>query len=136
MNNQYECFGRDLTVGCARKLIQELFKGQTVRRHEVIRRTSNDADAYYHRGLANIGLEEYEAAITDFDEAIRINPNDAHSYYNQGLVKFRLNRLSKAEEDLQIALQLSEQIDDAELIGNIRYLLYEINSRTVGGADE
>ena len=103
---------------------------------EAIRINSDNTHSYHHRGLANIGLEEYEAAITDFDEAIRINPNDAHSYYNQGLVKFRLNRLSKAEEDLQIALQLSEQIDDAELIGNIRYLLYEINSRTVGGSDE
>ena len=36
MNNQYQCFDRDLTTDCARKLIQELFKGQTVRRREIV----------------------------------------------------------------------------------------------------
>ena len=36
MNNQYQCFGKDLTTDCARKLIQELFKGQTIQRREIV----------------------------------------------------------------------------------------------------
>ena len=36
MNNQYQCFGRNLTQACTRKLILELFEEQTVSRKEIV----------------------------------------------------------------------------------------------------
>ena len=37
MNNQYEYFEKPLTPGIAKKLIQELFAGQTVQKQEIMR---------------------------------------------------------------------------------------------------
>lgn len=53
MNNQYQCFGKDLTTDCARKLIQELFKGQTIRRREIV---SAVFEQHHERGGANSGV--------------------------------------------------------------------------------
>ena len=102
----------------------------------VIRINPNDEKVYYNRGLAKFQLSRYAAAITDFSTAIRLNSNHAHSYYNRGLAKYYLNHFEAAEDDLRIALQLAEQTNDTELINNIEYLLYEINSRTVGGSED
>ncbi|MDE0015372.1 MAG: FRG domain-containing protein, partial [Candidatus Poribacteria bacterium] len=53
MNNQYQCFGRDLTTDCARKLIQELFKGQTIRRREIVNAVF---EQHHERGGMNSGV--------------------------------------------------------------------------------
>ncbi len=53
MNNQYQCFGRNLTTDCARKLIRELFKGQSVRRHEIV---SAVFEQHHERGGMNSGV--------------------------------------------------------------------------------
>ena len=52
MNNQYQCFGRDLTTNCARKLIQELFKGQTLHRREIVTAVF---EQHHERGGTNSG---------------------------------------------------------------------------------
>lgn len=53
MNNQYQCFDKDLTVDCARKLIQELFKGQAVRRREIVNAVF---EQHHERGGINSGV--------------------------------------------------------------------------------
>ncbi len=53
MNNRYQCFGRDLTSDCARKLIQELFEGQTVRRREIV---NTVFEVHHKRGGGNSGV--------------------------------------------------------------------------------
>ena len=53
MNNEYQCFGIDLTTDCARKLIQELFKGQTIRRREIV---SVVFEQHHERGGTNSGV--------------------------------------------------------------------------------
>ena len=68
--------------------------------------------------------------------AIQLDPNYAYAYFNQALAKFHLKHFSAAREDLERASTLADLDDDAELISNIEYLLYEINSRTVGGSQD
>ena len=53
MDNQYQCFGVDLTTDCARKLIQELFKGQTIRRREIVNAVF---EQHHERGGMNSGV--------------------------------------------------------------------------------
>ncbi|MCY4552306.1 MAG: tetratricopeptide repeat protein [Candidatus Poribacteria bacterium] len=53
MNNQYQCFDRDLTTDCAQKLIQELFKGQTIRRREIVNAVF---EKHHERGGTNSGV--------------------------------------------------------------------------------
>ena len=98
---------------------------------ETIRLDPNHAEAYYQRGLVKCSLDQYESAISDYDETIRINPNQAEAYYQRAEANFYLQHFAEAENNLQSALSLVEQPDDADLIDRIEYLLYEINSRTV-----
>lgn len=88
-------------------------------------------DAYYRRGLAKHHIGRYESAISDFDIFITKNPNHADAHYHRAEANSFLGHLAEARTDLQIASQLAEQSDDADLIDRIEYLLYEINSRTV-----
>ena len=44
---------------------------------EVIRLSSEDANAYYGRGAARIGQRDWEGALIDFNRSIAINPRVA-----------------------------------------------------------
>ena len=103
---------------------------------QTIRLSPDYAEAYYHRGLAKQSLEQYEAAIKDYDDAIRINSDYAEAYYQRAEANSFLETLVEAKADLQIALQLAEQSDDANLMKRIDDLFYEIDSRTVGGSED
>ena len=74
MNNQYQCFGGDLTIDCARKLIQELFKGQTIRRREIV---STVFEQHNERGGMNSGVHPniIQSALKSMKESgIAANP--------------------------------------------------------------
>ena len=74
MNNQYQCFGRDLTTDCARKLIRELFKGQSVRRHEIVTAVF---EQHHERGGTNSGVRPniIQSALTSMKESrLAANP--------------------------------------------------------------
>ena len=103
---------------------------------EAISINPNQAEAYYYRGLAKQHLEHYESAIVDYDATISINPNQAEAYYQRAEANFYLQHFAEAENNLQSALSLVDQIDDADLIDRIEYLLYEINSRTIEESED
>lgn len=67
---------------------------------------SNDANAYYNRGLNYEQLEDKESAIRDYTEAIRINPNYAEAYYKRAIARADLGNKKGAVEDLREAAKL------------------------------
>ena len=103
---------------------------------EAIRLNPNYAEAYHQRGLAKHHLDYYESAIDDYDKAIRLNPDDAEVYYRRAEANFSLRQFAEGRTDIQTALQLAEQSDDADLMKRIEDLLYEINPETVGGSED
>jgi tetratricopeptide (TPR) repeat protein len=46
--------------------------------------TTNDADAYYARGVAYHKQGEFDKAISDYSDAIRLDRNNADAYYARG----------------------------------------------------
>ena len=60
-------------------------------------------------------LNQYAAAIQDYDKAIQLKPDFANTYYSRGLSKVLLNRTWEAKQDFHTALKLAEKVDDTSL---------------------
>ena len=93
-------------------------------------------DAYYRLGLVKHHVGRYESAISDFDKFISRIPDHANVHYYRAEANSSLGHSVEARADLQTALELADQANDERLIELIQELLYEINSRTVGGSED
>ena len=64
------------------------------------------AYAFYHRGLAYSGQQNYEHAILDYGEAIRHNPRSVASFYQRGRAYRALGDEARAAADTAQAASL------------------------------
>jgi len=83
---------------------------------------SKTAITYYNRGVAKHDLGEYEAAITDYDEAIRLQSDHASAYHNRGLAKAYL---SQYEADFDEAIKLQPNANTYHNRGTAKHNLGE-----------
>ena len=68
--------------------------------------------AFYHtRGVAKVGLGDYNGAIEDFNACIRCNPKKALYYHNRGEAKEALGHHEAAEADFQKAKEIDLNIE-------------------------
>ena len=68
--------------------------------------SSISAEAYINRGDKFYNQGNYEAAISEYNEAIHLNPNDARAYYNRGTAKSKLGKHFDAISDYDRAICL------------------------------
>lgn len=102
---------------------------------EALRQNPDNAHDYLQRGISKYVLEQYAAAIDDYDETIHRDPNHAEAYYHRAEANSSLGHLAEAKADIQTAKQLAEKTNDTDLMKLIDDLVYEIDSRTVGGTE-
>ena len=102
---------------------------------EALRQNPDNAPDYFQRGISKYALEQYAAAIDDYDETIHRDPNHAEAYYHRAEANSSLGHLAEAKADIQTAKQLAEKTNDTDLMKLIDDLVYEIDSRTVGGTE-
>lgn len=70
---------------------------------------SNNANAYYALGLANLRLQLFDQAVYYLDHAIRIHKNDSEFYRDRGLAHYYLGNYSRAILDCEQSLALYPQ---------------------------
>ena len=76
---------------------------------------SNAADqlklllAYFHRGEGYTEKRQYDAAISDFDDALRLNPEMAAAYKMRGHAAWRAGQYAAALDDLGNALSVNQK---------------------------
>ena len=58
-------------------------------------------------------MEQYVAAIADYDNAIKIKPNDAKAYYNRGVTKGKLGQRFAAIADYDTAIKINPDLAEA-----------------------
>jgi tetratricopeptide (TPR) repeat protein len=116
---------------------------------EAVSRFPKYAIAFYGRGKAKIGKQDYAAAVADFNEAIRLlelrgglqlyltveQPPESYidSYRSRGVALSHLNRFNEAVADLAIALKLRK--DDPKLLFEKGYLEEKDGRKTDAVAD-
>jgi tetratricopeptide (TPR) repeat protein len=61
---------------------------------------------YYNRGLSQIKLENYAAAISDFDKVILLNPTYFKAYLKRGNTKHSMGNLEGALVDLNKGIEM------------------------------
>ena len=69
--------------------------------------------AYTYRGIAKAKLEQYFAAIADYNTAIQLNSHDALAYHNRGLAKVEIGQYRKAIQDYDTSIKLKTGYVDA-----------------------
>src|SRR5208337_3354488 len=73
---------------------------------EVLRRPSNNPDAYYECATAYAALQMHTKAVMDFSQAIRLRPVFAAAYRGRSLSRRMLEDVRGAEEDSRKANEL------------------------------
>ena len=101
--------------------------------NKAIRYNSKDANAYYGRGCAKVGIWKYDEAIDDFDKVIEIRGDEIAVYRIRGYAKSCLDRIEEAKVDYLKGLELAQQTNNERGIDIIQRALHELNSHTTGG---
>ena len=68
-----------------------------------------DAAFYRKRGDDYTAKNEYDRAISDYDEAIRLNPQDAIAFYKRGFAYHYKNNRDRAYEDYKTSIRLENE---------------------------
>ena len=81
---------------------------------QLISLNSQDFRAYYNRGLAKVGMEDYLGAIEDYNQALNnIPPEDATKiamvYNDRGLAYFHQANIDQAQADFNHAIALDRR---------------------------
>jgi tetratricopeptide (TPR) repeat protein len=63
----------------------------------------SSAEEYFERGTLLLNVENYDTAISDFDESLKLKPNDEWALANRGIAYASKKNLSAAEKDLGAA---------------------------------
>ena len=82
---------------------------------------SISAETYLRWGYAKYRLDQYQAAIDDYDAAINLKPDFASAYYFRGTVKRSLGQYKEAIEDYDTAIDFKNDFAFAHYFrGTIR----------------
>lgn len=63
------------------------------------------------RGLVYLDIDNYQKALTDFDQVIELEPLKGRHHYNRGVVYHRMGREQDAIDDLSRAIELGSTED-------------------------
>ncbi len=81
--------------------------------NDVIEKSPDKARPYFNRALAYEGLQDLNAAITDYSRAIDINQGYTNAWSNRGLAYLRVGQLDKAVSDNLKALETKPSFSPA-----------------------
>lgn len=78
------------------------------------------SEAYFNKGLALAGKQEYVSATMQFQRAIELKPNSAELYYNRGIMFGNETKYKEALDDYNKSIELNQNYVEAYINrGNI-----------------
>ena len=73
------------------------------------------AEAYYHRGVCQLDLEQFSDALEDLTQAIQLNPQDPMAWNERGVARIHLRDVREAISDFQSALEVDPNYEQARI---------------------
>jgi ankyrin repeat protein len=87
---------------------------------------SEEAKRHFDYGMAAAKMEDFEAAVKEFEQAARLAPNWPDAFYNLGLAQEGTKKYGDAAKSYREYLQLAPNASDAEevksLINKLEYM--------------
>jgi len=80
---------------------------------ELVKKEPNNANAYYHRGIAHQRMNLLDEAITDFTKAIELDNDDADAYFHRAQIYYNNLEWDKSVPDLNRAIRLNPDYAEA-----------------------
>ena len=80
-----------------------------------------DGHGYWRRGAYHLGRDEYDLAISDFNEAAQLEPRFVEIFADRGLAHYQLGNYGAAISDYELALKI--QWRHANALNNLAWLL-------------
>jgi len=80
-----------------------------------------DSRAYNKRGLAYVGMRNYEQAVIDYAKAIELAPDYVEPYHNRGIVHLLMDNYGQALLDCNKTIELAPDFVPAYLNRGITY---------------
>lgn len=77
--------------------------------------------AFYNRGIAYYEEEQYQEAITDFNQALKLEPRSALAYFYRGVCQMELNEYREAIKSFALAISLDPRPSNALLNRGLCY---------------
>ncbi|MEI0530780.1 tetratricopeptide repeat protein [Brachyspira pilosicoli] len=74
---------------------------------EIIEKDDKDEDAYFLKASCYFELEDYNAAIENYNKVTEINPNNEKAYFNRGLSKAYLQIYKESLKDFNKTIELN-----------------------------
>ena len=105
-----------LTIGLARHELND-YDGAISLLSEAITRNApdqmvNPSDAYFFRGTAYFSLNNYQQALSDFDQVVALDPLDVSGYLNRAIISRLAGDPTKSGADTKKAIELlTEKIE-------------------------
>ena len=101
---------------------------------QAIKLDPNYASAYFNRGQIYMELNQFDRAISDYDQAIRLDSSiakDGFAYNNRGVAYMRLEKCDRAIADFDLAIRLSPNYAKAYANRGIAYKKLEQFNRSI-----
>ena len=70
----------------------------------VVHLETDNADAYYNRGMAHVHLQQLSLAIEDFTKTVELEPTHVHAVNNRAMAHYEAFQIHKAIEDSEQVL--------------------------------
>lgn len=80
---------------------------------------TSDGEIYYYRGIDNMALEDYEAAIVDFEKAIDMGKKDTEVYYDLGICRVSSGKVDEGIENLKQVINNNDKPELSTASANI-----------------
>ncbi len=78
-----------------------------------------DSELYYFRGIDNMAMENYEAAVDDFKRCLEMGKKDTDVYYDLGICQISIGEVDAGVENLNVVIQKNDRPELTTAASNI-----------------